>query len=66
MKALVQAFWLLTSAIGDSIIVGIAAANIFSNMAIQFLAYAGMLFPNRKSLFVAVGTTSSKNGSTPN
>uniref|UniRef100_A0A914C4E3 Peptide transporter 1 n=1 Tax=Acrobeloides nanus TaxID=290746 RepID=A0A914C4E3_9BILA len=43
MKALVQAFWLLTTAIGDSIIVGIAAANIFSNMAIQFLAYAGIM-----------------------
>lgn len=44
MKALLQAFWLLTTAVGDSIIVGIAAANIFSNMAIQFLAYAGKVY----------------------
>ncbi|KAE9413061.1 hypothetical protein Angca_003763, partial [Angiostrongylus cantonensis] len=41
MKALVQALWLLTTAIGDSIIVLITALNLFSNMATEFFAYAG-------------------------
>ncbi|ETN86941.1 POT family protein [Necator americanus] len=42
MKALVQALWLLTTAIGDSIIVLITALNLFSNMATEFFAYAGI------------------------
>lgn len=41
MKALVQALWLLTTAIGDSIIVLIAALNIFSDGAVQAFVYAG-------------------------
>ncbi|KIH68941.1 hypothetical protein ANCDUO_00715 [Ancylostoma duodenale] len=44
MKALVQALWLLTTAIGDSIIVLITALNLFSNMATEFFAYAGISF----------------------
>ncbi|KHJ97679.1 hypothetical protein OESDEN_02333 [Oesophagostomum dentatum] len=43
MKALVQALWLLTTAIGDSIIVLITALNLFSNMATEFFAYAGAI-----------------------
>ncbi|VDM54635.1 unnamed protein product [Angiostrongylus costaricensis] len=43
MKALVQALWLLTTAIGDSIIVLITALNLFSNMATEFFAYAGAM-----------------------
>lgn len=42
MKALVQALWLLTTAIGDSIIVIITVINPFSNAATQFFAYAGL------------------------
>ncbi|KAK6027694.1 hypothetical protein OSTOST_06275 [Ostertagia ostertagi] len=44
MKALVQALWLLTTAVGDSIIVLITALNLFSNMATEFFAYAGAMF----------------------
>ncbi|KAK5984949.1 hypothetical protein GCK32_021930, partial [Trichostrongylus colubriformis] len=44
MKALVQALWLLTTAIGDSIIVLITALNLFSNMATEFFVYAGAMF----------------------
>lgn len=40
MKSLVQALWLATTAIGDSIIVLIALLNV-SNMAVEFLFYAG-------------------------
>ncbi|KHJ90702.1 hypothetical protein OESDEN_09447, partial [Oesophagostomum dentatum] len=43
MKALVQALWLLTTAVGDSIIVLITALNLFSNMATEFFAYAGAM-----------------------
>lgn len=41
MKALVQALWLFTTSIGDSIIVLITALNLFSNMATEFFVYAG-------------------------
>ncbi|KAK6054846.1 hypothetical protein COOONC_07648 [Cooperia oncophora] len=44
MKALVQALWLLTTAVGDSIIVLITALDLFSNMATEFFAYAGAMF----------------------
>uniref|UniRef100_A0A0K0FBV1 Oligopeptide transporter 1 n=1 Tax=Strongyloides venezuelensis TaxID=75913 RepID=A0A0K0FBV1_STRVS len=43
MKALVQAMWLLTTAIGDTIIVIVAAAQIFDDMAIEFMAYGGLM-----------------------
>ncbi|KAJ1353042.1 Peptide transporter 1 [Parelaphostrongylus tenuis] len=43
MKALVQALWLLTTAIGDSIIVLITAFDLFSDMATEFFAYAGAM-----------------------
>ncbi|CAI4228313.1 unnamed protein product [Auanema sp. JU1783] len=43
MKALVQALWLLTTAIGDSIIVLITALNLFTNMATQFFVYAAVM-----------------------
>ncbi|CAJ0609747.1 unnamed protein product [Cylicocyclus nassatus] len=43
MKALVQAMWLLTTAVGDSIIVLITALNLFNNMATEFFAYAGAM-----------------------
>uniref|UniRef100_A0A0N4ZC98 Oligopeptide transporter 1 n=1 Tax=Parastrongyloides trichosuri TaxID=131310 RepID=A0A0N4ZC98_PARTI len=43
MKALVQAMWLLTTAIGDTIIVIVAAANIFDDMAVEFMAYGGLM-----------------------
>lgn len=44
MKSLVQALWLLTTAIGDSIIVLITALDLFDDMAVQFFAYAGIMF----------------------
>ncbi|GMT35287.1 hypothetical protein PFISCL1PPCAC_26584, partial [Pristionchus fissidentatus] len=44
MKSVVQALWLCTTAIGDSIIVFITALNLFDNMATQFFAYAGIMF----------------------
>ncbi|CAJ0584640.1 unnamed protein product, partial [Mesorhabditis spiculigera] len=40
MKAVVQAAWLLTTAVGDTIIVGITAWDPFSNMATMFFVYA--------------------------
>ncbi|PAV75579.1 hypothetical protein WR25_12590 [Diploscapter pachys] len=43
MKALVQALWLFTTSIGDSIIVLITALNLFSNMATEFFVYAALL-----------------------
>uniref|UniRef100_A0AC35U792 Peptide transporter n=1 Tax=Rhabditophanes sp. KR3021 TaxID=114890 RepID=A0AC35U792_9BILA len=43
MKAVVQALWLLTTAIGDSIIVLIAALNLFDDMAVEFMVYAGAM-----------------------
>uniref|UniRef100_A0AAF5DMB3 Oligopeptide transporter 1 n=1 Tax=Strongyloides stercoralis TaxID=6248 RepID=A0AAF5DMB3_STRER len=43
MKALVQAMWLLTTAIGDTIIVAVAAAHLFDDLAIEFLAYGGLM-----------------------
>ncbi|KAH7708614.1 CRE-PEPT-1 protein [Aphelenchoides avenae] len=43
MKALVQAIWLLTTAMGDAIIVLIAALNPFSDLAVQSFAYAGLM-----------------------
>ncbi|KAF8354384.1 pept-1 [Pristionchus pacificus] len=44
MKSVVQALWLLTTAIGDSIIVLITALDLFDDMAVQFFAYAGIMF----------------------
>lgn len=44
MKALVQALWLLTTAVGDSIIVLIAVLDIFSDQAVQAFVYAGAMF----------------------
>uniref|UniRef100_A0A914QNW5 Uncharacterized protein n=1 Tax=Panagrolaimus davidi TaxID=227884 RepID=A0A914QNW5_9BILA len=41
MKSLVQACWILTTAIGDSIIVLIAVLALFDNLATQFFVYAG-------------------------
>ena len=43
MKAMVQALWLFTTACGDAIIVIITALNLFNNLAINFLAYAGTM-----------------------
>jgi peptide/beta-lactam:H+ symporter len=43
MKALVQALWLLTTAVGDSIIVLIAVLDIFSDQAVQAFVYAGAM-----------------------
>jgi dipeptide/tripeptide permease len=40
MKSLVQACWLLTTSIGDSIIVVVALVNI-SDMAVQLLFFSG-------------------------
>uniref|UniRef100_A0A1I7TXQ6 Oligopeptide transporter 1 n=1 Tax=Caenorhabditis tropicalis TaxID=1561998 RepID=A0A1I7TXQ6_9PELO len=44
MKALVQALWLLTTAIGDMIIVIITLLNLFNNMATMFFVYAAAMF----------------------
>ncbi|GMT07867.1 hypothetical protein PENTCL1PPCAC_30041, partial [Pristionchus entomophagus] len=44
MKSVVQALWLLTTAIGDAIIVLITALDLFDDMAVQFFAYAGLMF----------------------
>ncbi|GMR62133.1 hypothetical protein PMAYCL1PPCAC_32328, partial [Pristionchus mayeri] len=44
MKTLVQALWLLTTAIGDAIIVLITALDLFDDLATQFFAYAGVMF----------------------
>ena len=41
MKALVQALWVLTTAVGDAIIVLIAVLDLFENLATQFFVYAG-------------------------
>ncbi|VDN26357.1 unnamed protein product [Gongylonema pulchrum] len=43
MKSVVQALWLLTSSIGDSIIVVIALLSPFSDMAIESFAYAAAM-----------------------
>jgi solute carrier family 15 oligopeptide transporter 1 len=43
MKALVQALWLLTTAVGDSIIVLIAVLDLFNDLAIQSFVYAGAM-----------------------
>uniref|UniRef100_A0AC34QSV0 Uncharacterized protein n=1 Tax=Panagrolaimus sp. JU765 TaxID=591449 RepID=A0AC34QSV0_9BILA len=43
MKALVQALWLLTTAVGDTIIVIIALIDPFSNGAVQAFVYAGVM-----------------------
>uniref|UniRef100_A0A914VRC6 Uncharacterized protein n=1 Tax=Plectus sambesii TaxID=2011161 RepID=A0A914VRC6_9BILA len=43
MKSVVQALWLLTVAFGDLIILAIAAAALFSNMAVEMLAFAGAM-----------------------
>lgn len=43
MKALLQALWLFTTAVGDSIIVLITALDLFENMATEFFAYAGAM-----------------------
>ncbi|KAK0397595.1 hypothetical protein QR680_002184 [Steinernema hermaphroditum] len=43
MKSLVQALWLLTTAVGDSIILIVAAANLFENMATEFFVYAALM-----------------------
>uniref|UniRef100_A0A7E4ZUA9 Oligopeptide transporter 1 n=1 Tax=Panagrellus redivivus TaxID=6233 RepID=A0A7E4ZUA9_PANRE len=43
MKAMVQGMWLLTTAVGDTIIVIIAAFNIFSNPAVAAFVYAGLM-----------------------
>lgn len=52
MKALVQALWLLTTAVGDSIIVLIAVLNIFSDQAVQAFVYAGKQKKNRIKSFL--------------
>ncbi|GMT35284.1 hypothetical protein PFISCL1PPCAC_26581, partial [Pristionchus fissidentatus] len=44
MKSIVQALWLLTTAIGDSIIVLITALDLFDDMAVEFFVYAGLMF----------------------
>lgn len=44
MKALVQALWLLTTAVGDSIIVLIAVLDLFSDQAVQAFVYAGSIY----------------------
>jgi hypothetical protein len=43
MKAVVVALWLLTSAVGDGLIVLITLINLFDNMAIELLFYAGAM-----------------------
>jgi hypothetical protein len=43
MKALVQALWLLTTAIGDTIIVIITLLKLFDNMALELLFYAAIM-----------------------
>lgn len=60
MKSVVQALWLLTTAIGDSIIVLITALDLFDDMAVQFFAYAGIMYANHfmiTNLTVAIVTT---------
>lgn len=41
MKSVVYALYLLTTAIGDSVIIAIAALNVFKDLAVQNLVYAG-------------------------
>lgn len=43
MKSIVQALWLLTSSVGDTIIVLVALWNPFSNMATESFAYAAAM-----------------------
>jgi len=43
MKALVQALWLLTTAVGDLIIVIITLLHLFDNMALELLFYAAVM-----------------------
>ncbi|GMT35283.1 hypothetical protein PFISCL1PPCAC_26580, partial [Pristionchus fissidentatus] len=44
MKVIVQALWLLTTAIGDSIIIVITILDPFDDIAVQFFVYAGLMF----------------------
>ncbi|GMR51173.1 hypothetical protein PMAYCL1PPCAC_21368, partial [Pristionchus mayeri] len=44
MKTVVQALWLFTTAVGDTIIVLITALDLFDDMAVQFFAYGGFMF----------------------
>jgi hypothetical protein len=44
MKSVVFSLYLLTVALGDCIIIAIAALNVFKDLAIQNLVYAGFYF----------------------
>uniref|UniRef100_A0A914CSR8 Uncharacterized protein n=1 Tax=Acrobeloides nanus TaxID=290746 RepID=A0A914CSR8_9BILA len=44
MKSVVFSLYLLTVALGDCIIIAIAALNVFKDLAIQNLVYAGGMF----------------------
>lgn len=41
MKTLVQAIWLLTTALGDFVVVIIVALDLFRNLAVQAFVFAG-------------------------
>jgi len=43
MKGIVMAGWLLTTAIGNAIVAGVAEFKIFSEQAVEFFFYAGLM-----------------------
>lgn len=49
MKSLVMAGWLMTTAIGNAIVAGIAEVHIFPEQSIEFFFYAGLMM-----LFVGI------------
>lgn len=44
MKSLVQALWLLTSAIGNAIVMTIAEFELFERMVYEYILYSGLMF----------------------
>lgn len=43
MKSVVQAFWLLTTAVGQIIVIAVAEARLFTEQASEFFMFAGMM-----------------------
>ena len=43
MKSVVQAFWLLTTAFGQIIVIAVAEARMFNEQASEFFMFAGMM-----------------------
>jgi len=43
MKSVVMSGWLLTTAIGNAVVAGVAEVSIFSDRAIEFFFYAGLM-----------------------